>query len=240
MIHNVVAYFRVQKKLYIAAKSGLFASFIFPVMMIFIFGSIMPSDYLNTVIPGLVGFSILTDSLFAITAISSKYRETRIFSQLSLTPLTRSEWLISIFLWHLLIAAASFAIIVGIGYFAYSVSIQLNLIIVPYLILGTFLFVSLGLLIGSITRNTETASLLSNGVGFPMMLLSGTFFPVSMLPWYLQEGVRVLPLYYFVQGLEDAMVTINVNESLIFLGVLLALSVLFFVAGVHFFRWREK
>ncbi len=240
MMDRVFAYLRVQEKSYIAAKSGLFASIIFPLMMVFIFGSIMPSDYLSTILPGLIGFSILTDSLFGVTATASKYREMHIFRQLSLTPLRRSEWLISVFIWHLLIAAFSFTVIVVVGHFAYSVNITYNALILAYVIFGTLLFVSMGLLIGTIAKNVESASLWGNVVGFPMMLLSGTFFPVTMLPWYLQQAIKVLPLYYFVRGLEDAMVTGILEESALYLGILAALSAVFFIAGVYFFKWREK
>ncbi len=239
MTSRTMAYFRIQAKSYIAARSGIFVALIFPVMMTFIFGSIMPRDYLVTIIPGLIGFSILSNSLFAITAVASKYRFMNIFSQLSLTPLRRSEWLISVFLWNLVISVASFLIIVTLGHFLYSVPITLHVLIIPFLAFGTLLFVSMGLLIGTLAKSTESASLLSNAVGFPMMVLTGTFFPISLLPGYLQEAVRVLPLYYFVQGLGDLMVNANIGEAGLYLGILTALCAVFFVAATHFFRWRE-
>lgn len=240
MMRRTMAYFRVQVKTYMAERSAIFVSLIFPVMMVFIFGSIMPSEYLTGVIPGLIGFSILTDSLFAVTAVASKYRLMHIFNQLSLTPLRRSEWLFSVFLWHVIIGAASFAIIVGIGYFAFSANITLHLLIIPFIAFGALLFVSMGLLIGTVAKSSESAGIIGNAVGFPMMVLTGTFFPVSFLPWYLQQAVKVLPLYYFVQGMGDVMVTGDFNEGLLYLGVLIALAAGFFLAGTYLFRWREK
>lgn len=239
MIRRTSAYFRVQVKTYLGNKSAIFVSMIFPIMMIFIFGSIMPPDYLKTIIPGLIGFSILTDSLFSVTAMTAKYRLMNMFSQLSLTPLKRSEFLVSVFLWHLLIAAASFILIVVIGHFAYYAVITLGILIVPFVFFAALLFVSMGLLIGIVAKTNESASVISNAIGFPMMVLTGTFFPVSLLPMYLQEAVKVLPLYYFVQGLGDIMVTGNMAEGLLFLGVLAALSVAFFLAAIYLFKWRE-
>ncbi len=240
MTSRILAYFRIQAKTYIATKSGIFVAIIFPVMMTFIFGSIMPADYLKDVIPGLIGFSIMTDSLFSIAASASKYRFMNIFGQLSLTPLKRSEWLLSVFLWHLMIAGISFAIIVALGHFAYSVPLTLNFLVVPFIVFGTLLFVSMGLLIGVISRSMEGASLVSNIVGFPMMLLSGTFFPISLLPWYLGEVVRVLPLYYFIQGVGDVMVTNHPIGGMLDLAVVIALSILFFFAGTYLFKWRKR
>ncbi len=239
MSNRILAYFRIQAKTYIATRSGIFVALIFPVMMTFIFGSIMPSDYLEEIIPGLIGFSIMTDSLFSIAASSSKYRFMNIFSQLSLTPLKRSEWLLSVYLWHLMIAGASFAIIITLGHFAYSVPLTLNFLIIPFIVFGTLLFVSVGLLIGVVSRSMESASLVSNIVGFPMMLLSGTFFPISLLPWYLGEVVRILPLYYFIDGLGKVMVTNQPGQSILDLLVVVALSIALFFAGTFLFKWRK-
>lgn len=239
MISRIIAYFRVQLTIYIRTKVTLFTSFIFPIMMIFIFGSIQPRDYLETVIPGLVGFSIMTDALFTVTGAVARDRLVGIFGQLSLTPLTKSEWLVSVFLWHLLIGAASFVIVVGVGHYAYAATVRLDALIIAYIFFGVLLFVALGLLLGVVARSVESASLVGNIVGFPMMLLTGAFFPISLLPSYLQIAVRVLPLYYFNQGLKDIMVTPDFGEGLLFLGIMVAMSLAFFLASVRFFNWRE-
>ncbi|HYB63286.1 MAG TPA: ABC transporter permease, partial [Thermoplasmata archaeon] len=49
--------------------------------------------YIDYLIPGLIGFSILTSPMFSLVDVSSSYRKEGIFRELSLTPLTRSEWL---------------------------------------------------------------------------------------------------------------------------------------------------
>lgn len=236
---RVATFFRFQLLIYARSKTPLFLSLIFPIMMTFIFGSIQSKDYLLTIIPGLVGFSILTDSLFTVTSMTSKYRLMNIFSQLSLTPLKKSEWLISVFAWHLIIAFLSLFIIVGIGHFAYGVSLTLNFWVPLFVITGSLLFVSLGLLIGSVAKSVESSGLASNIIGFPMMMLAGTFFPVAFLPWFLQDFVKVLPLFYFVQGLNDVTVTASWSEGILYLGILVVLSVVFFAAATRMFKWRE-
>lgn len=236
---RTAAFFNVQLLIYARTKTPLFISLIFPIMMIFVFGSIQPRDYLSAVIPGLIGFSILTDSLFTVTGMTSKYRFMNIFSQLSLTPLTKSEWLMSVFAWHLIMAVLSFLIIVGIGHFAYSADIVLSVWIPLFIFFGSLLFVSLGLAIGILAKSMESSGLISNVIAFPMMVLTGTFFPVTLLPGFLQVFVKFLPLYYFVQGLNDVAVSFNTNEGLLFLGILAALSLFFFAMATSLFRWRE-
>ena len=47
------------------------------------------------------------------------------------------------------------------------------------MILGPMLFASLGMLVGTVTKSPETAGVIGNAVTFPMMFLSGTFFPIA-------------------------------------------------------------
>jgi len=39
-----------------------------------------------------------------------------------------------------------------------------------------------------------------------MMFLSGVFFPIQQMPWYMQDISRVLPLTYAAQALRKVMV----------------------------------
>jgi ABC-2 type transport system permease protein len=41
---------------------------------------------------------------------------------------------------------------------------------------------------------------------FPMMFLSGSFFPLEMMPDFLQSFAKTLPLYYLNEGLRASMV----------------------------------
>lgn len=238
-LSRVGAFFSLQVTIYSRVRTGIFVSLVFPLMMVFVFGSIQPGEYLQAVVPGLVGFSILTDSLFTVTGMTAKYRFMNIFSQLSLTPLRRSEWLLSVFIWHLLMSGIAFGIIVTIGHFAYSAQVTLTYWIVLYVVAGSLAFVSLGILIGTISKSMESSSLISNAVAFPMMVLAGTFFPISFLPWYLQDFVHVLPLYYFNTGLGDIMTSTNFNQALLYLAILGAVAIAFFALATRLFKWRE-
>jgi ABC-2 type transport system permease protein len=41
---------------------------------------------------------------------------------------------------------------------------------------------------------------------FPMMFLSGVFFPIQQMPWYMQDISRLLPLTYASDALRKVMV----------------------------------
>ncbi|MCW4024280.1 MAG: ABC transporter permease [Candidatus Bathyarchaeota archaeon] len=197
------------------------------------------TKYVDFLIPGLIGFSILVNPMFSLVEISSQYKKNKLFKQLSLTPLTKTEWLISKIMWYIVLSAVSFVLMVTVGVLAFDAHITLTLWLIPFMILGPMMFASLGMLVGTVTKNPETAGVIGNAVTFPMMFLSGTFFPLSMMPDYLQNFAHVLPLYYIVDGLNNVMVYSNIPGALLDIGVTLIIPAVIFAAAIKFFKWRE-
>lgn len=197
------------------------------------------SNYIDFLIPGLIGFSILTSPMFSMVNVSSEYKKSKFFKQLSLTPLTKDEWLISKVLWYVILSLLSFVLMTFAGIYAFGAHVTINAWIIPFLLTGPLFFVSLGMLVGTITKSVESAGVIGNIITFPMMFLSGTFFPISLMPIYLQQFAHVLPLYYLIAGMNDVMLYANYSGALVDIAVLIVLSAVVFTLAVRFFRWRE-
>jgi ABC-2 type transport system permease protein len=197
------------------------------------------TKYIDFLVPGLIGFSILVSPMFSMVNITSEYKKTKLFKQLSLTPLRKMEWLASKVIWYIILSAISFVLLVAVGVLLFDAHMTLTLWLIPFLILGPMLFSSLGMLVGTVTKSVESASVLGNIITFPMMFLSGTFFPISTMPHYLQTFAHVLPLYYIVEGLNNVMVFGNYTGALVDIAVTLVITVIVFVAAAKVFKWRE-
>ena len=196
--------------------------------------------YIDYLIPGLIGFSILTSPMFSMVDITSSYRKEGIFRQLSLTPLTRGEWLTSRILWYVLLTFVTSGIMIGTGALLFHAHVLVTVELIPFLIVGPFLFVSLGMLAGSVARTPESAALIGNLITFPMMFLSGTFFPVANFPTGLQAFAHILPLYYVIDGMNQVMLFSNSARALTDIVVVLAIAVVFFVLAIWLFKWRDE
>jgi ABC-2 type transport system permease protein len=196
--------------------------------------------YIDFLVPGLIGFSILTSPMFAMVEISSTYRKDHLFRQLSLTPLTKGEWLLAKILWYIVLTFISAAIMITVGVLAFGSHVGFSLGLVPYLVLGPFFFVSLGMLAGSVARTPESAAVLGNIITFPMMFLSGTFFPVSSFPGGLQQVAHILPLYYVIDGMNQVMLFHNNSRAIFDAGVILVGGVIIFIAAIIAFKWRDE
>lgn len=195
--------------------------------------------YIDFLIPGMIGFAILVSPMFALVNVSSQYKRDKIFKQLSLTPLTKTDWLLAKIGFYIVMTLVSFVLMTAFGIFAFGAQITFSVWIIPFLLIGPFLFVSLGMLVGTVSTSVESAAVVGNLITFPMMFLSGTFFPVSTMPTYLQNIAHVLPLFYVIDGLNDVMIYGNIGPAITDIAVLLVISVVVFALAVRFFKWRE-
>jgi ABC-2 type transport system permease protein len=195
--------------------------------------------YIDFLIPGLVGFAILTSPMFSMVNISAEYKKTKLFKQLSLTPLTKGEWLLSKVIWYIVLSIISFVLMIVFGVLLFGAQVTISAWIIPFLIVGPLFFVALGMLVGTITKSQESAGVIGNIITFPMMFLAGTFFPVSSMPAYLQAFARVLPLYYLIDGLNNVMIFNNYGQTVIDIVVLCILAAVVFFFAVRVFKWRE-
>ena len=109
--------------------------------------------------------------------------------------------------------------------------------LVPIL-LGVGAFVGIGFLLTSAARTSEAARGLATFVAFPMMFLSGIFFPITSLPDWLQTLVHILPLTWLTDALHRVM---NDGAGLAEVGldclVLAAWAVATFALATWRFRW---
>ncbi len=195
--------------------------------------------YIDYLVPGLIGFSVLVSPMFSMVNIGSTWKRDKLFRQLSLTPLTRGEWLTAALLWYVVLAVISAVLLVVVGTLAFGAHVTLTMLTLPFLVVGPILFVAIGLLAGTVSNTPESAAVIGNIITFPMMFLSGTFFPTSLFPPWLLTVAKALPLYYVVAGLNDAMVFGNDGGAYLNLLLVAALAVGFALAAVRFFSWRE-
>jgi ABC-2 type transport system permease protein len=105
------------------------------------------------------------------------------------------------------------------------------------LIVGIAAFVSMGFLLTSFVSTSDAARGISTLIGFPMLFLSGIFFPVDALPQWIQTIVHVLPVYYVSDALHQIL---NSGTGLPILDVVvpLAWAAGCFALATWRFRWE--
>ena len=195
--------------------------------------------FISYLVPSILGMSLMQLGIFSAIPLVAD-REKHILKRLQATPLRRWQLVGSNVLMRLLISVVQTAIIVGVGAGVFKVQIAGNwLLIGGLVVLGSMTFIALGYVIASFAKTEEAANGMTSVVQFPLMFLSGTFFPIDAMPDALRTVARAMPLTYLGDALRQVMVGGTPFSPLWVCFVVLVgwLAVCFGIAA-RFFRWQ--
>jgi len=169
----------------------------------------LQTNQLNSVsyfVPSILAMALMQLGIFASIPLVQQ-REKLILKRLNATPLPRWVLVGSNVLVRLVIAAVQTVLILGIGIALLHVQILGDpLLIAGFVVLGALTFTSIGYVIASFARTEEAANGLTSVVQFPLMFLSGIFFPLEVLPSWLKSVATFMPLTYLGDALRQTMV----------------------------------
>jgi ABC-2 type transport system permease protein len=204
--------------------------------------SILPTKYrfIEFFVPGIIAMAIMTSSLSNALNMNAELRQKGILRKLATTPITRTDWLLASILYQLILSIISTAAILIVSYAVFSVRLHLGPMLPVILVAEVVAFVGIGMLLTPFAREAESANAVSNAILFPMMFLSGTFFPVEMMPGFLQVFAKALPLYYVNEALRAEMIFRDTHYLLICTGIIAGFALVVFIAGTFTTRWDES
>ncbi len=191
-------------------------------------------------LPGVTSAFIMTNGVIGLTSIASEFKRRGLIKRLSATPLRRIDWIVGNVLSQTILALLLTAFMIVIGRAVFGVTVTLDALSVAIVLAGALMFSGIGMLLAGLVKDPEAANGVGNAIAFPMMFLSGTYFPLDLSPQYIQQISRALPLTYFTNGLRGSMILNDTSTALFDLLVLLVLAALFIAVGSFATRWKEK
>jgi ABC-2 type transport system permease protein len=196
-------------------------------------------SFISYFVPSILGMSIMQLGIFAAVPLVAD-REKGILKRLAVTPLRRSQLVGSNTVMRLLIALVQSVIIVGVGVMVFGVEITGSLVMAAaFVVLGAVAFLALGYVLASFTKTEDAANGVTQVVQFPMMFLSGVFFPIDAMPAFLQSIARLIPLTYLADALRQIMVGgVPFAPLYVDAGVLLVWLGVCFAIASRKFRWQ--
>ncbi len=164
-------------------------------------------DYFDTVLLGLLGLGIMTNSIISIAVRISTYRNQAVLKRLLATPLPVWKFFAGEIIAHLLLAMVQALIILAVGVFVFGGDIHGSLgWVLIIVLLGSVVFLNIGFILSAWARSPAAASGMGNAVALPMMFLAGTFFSTASLPWLLPHAALVLPLTPMLDALREVAI----------------------------------
>jgi ABC-2 type transport system permease protein len=195
--------------------------------------------YIDFFLPGVIALTAMTTSVFTSVSISAQFRQNGVFHKLATTPLKRYEWILSRTVYNVLITYLGMSVMLILGVAVFGMKISVDAISLFLVAMASLMFTGLGMIIARFVKDPDGADAAANAITFPMMFLSGTFFPLSQMPLFLQAIAQVLPLTYVSEGLRASMIFAQSQTAFLNTGIITVLGIACILIGSWITKWEE-
>ncbi len=195
-------------------KMRMVGSITFPLLFLFVFGSGLSTqigflspgvDFTQFMFPGIIGMTVLMNSL--MSGISLVWdREFGFLKEVLVAPISRTSVAVGKTL-----GSATIALLPGIFILllaplvGISLSVGTELALLPLMLLLSVAMGSLGILLATRIKSMQAFPVVMQMLVFPMIFLSGVFFPVEGLPAWMNVLVKINPATYGIAPIRQVM-----------------------------------
>jgi ABC-2 type transport system permease protein len=237
----------VETKIFVREPMGFVGTLVMPLVVFIVlgraFGAGKPVDAREAEIP--FNAAILAAILIAISAVQSLvaiisiYREGGILKRLRATPLSPVTIMGAQVAVKLVFTVISLALLMLAGRRLFPGVMRVNVFsFTAAVLLSTFSILSLGFLIASLVPTARFAQPISAVVIYPMLAVSGLFFPITRLPRALAVIAYLLPTTHAVALLEGVWNGSGWGAHWVNVAALLALFAAYTALSSKVFRWE--
>jgi ABC-2 type transport system permease protein len=189
---------------------------------------------------GLLGFAILALGIFGPVNVFPELKKQGILRRLHTTPLKVWQYFMSNVLTQSIIGLFSISVMFATSVLVFHLKMRGSYIsFAIFTILSIFTIYGIGLAIGGWAKNERQAAPLGNLISFPLMFLSGTFFPRFLMPEWLQGITNYLPLTPVIDGFR---LIVTEGKSLFDvapqIGLMAIWAVVIYFIAFQIFRWE--
>lgn len=238
----------METKLFLREPVGAFFTLVFPLMMLFLFGSIYgntPSEIFNgqgTIdisVPAYTAMIIATTGLMGLTITMAAYRENGVLRRLRTTPISPLIVLLAQVIVLYVMTVLGMVLLIIAGKSVYHLRFEGNAISVfTGFTLSSLSFFAIGFVLAGLMPTARTAQVVGMVILYPMLFLSGAGFPRELLPEAIKKVGTFLPLTHVVTLLRGLWVgdpwSMHTTELLILVGIL----VVGVFISIKTFRWE--
>ena len=237
----------LETKIFTREPMGFVGTLVMPVVLFIVLGRALGANKPVTTAQVDLPFNaaILAAVLIAVSAVQSLvaiisiYREGGILKRLRATPLSPVTILGAHVVVKLIFTVISLSLLLLAGRRLFPGVMQVNVFsFTMAVLLGTLSILSLGFLIASVVPTARFAGLISAAALYPMLALSGLFFPVDRLPRVLQWISYVLPTTHAVALLQGVWAGTGWQAHWVNVAALLVLFAAYTALSSKVFRWE--
>jgi len=238
----------MEVKLFLREPIGAFFTLVFPLMMLFLFGSIYGNTptamfggqgTIDISVPAYTAMIIATSGLLSISITMAAQREQGILRRLRTTPINPFIILAAQVIVVFLMTCLGMLLLIVAGKLVYHLRFNGNaLSVLAGFVLCSLSFFALGFILAGLMPTARTAQVVGMVLLYPMLFLSGAGIPRELLPDAIQKVAKFLPLTYVVNLLRGLWVGEAWSKHLLDVGVLVGMLILGIIISAKTFRWE--
>ena len=249
IVHCMLKMTWMEAKLFLREPVSAFFTLVFPLIMLFIFGSIYSNvppvpgsggqGTIDVLIPALTAMVIGITGLMAITMTMATYRENGILRRLRTTPVSPLIIMVAQVVVVFTMTGLGMLLLVTAGKLVYHVRFEGNAFsLLVGFTLSSLSFFGIGFVLAGTMPTTRTAQIVAMVLLYPMLILSGAAWPRELMPATVQKISAFVPLTYVVNLLRGLWAGELWRDHLLDVGVLVGMLVLGVIVSAKTFRWE--
>ncbi|MGH3035081.1 MAG: ABC transporter permease [Gaiellaceae bacterium] len=239
---------RAQQLLFWRNREAAFFSFLFPIILLVLLGSVYGDEPIEGVdaatylLVGLIGYGVAATAFAGLAITLVVRREAGLLKRVRGTPLAPATYLAAVIASTVIVIALQVVAQLLIGHYLLDAAWpEAPGSFAVTILLGAAAFAALGVAITALVRTAEGSSAVVNAIYLPMAFISGAFFSTAEMPAFLEAISEVLPLTYLLDVIRSTFIA---GEGLSgSLGALTAVAVwgaAGLIAAVRMFRWEPR
>ncbi len=197
-------------------------------------------DYISFLVPGIIGMTMLFNSMFAGISVLWD-REFGFLKEIMVAPVNRMSIVLGRIAGGMTTALFQGIVILFISMiFGFRVeSLGGVLFSIVFMALIAVVFIGLGLIFASKMRDIHGFSTIMNFVIMPLFFLSGALYPLENLPTIIRYISYIDPLTFGVDGLRGVLIGASAFPVAADFFILLGFSLVMIFFGSYLFRKSE-
>lgn len=187
----------------------------------------------------LTTIAVCAGGVMGLPLVVSDYRNRKILKRFKVTPVSPAMILAVQVVIYTIYSVASLILlyIVSVLFFGFQMGGSMIAFFGGYLLVMLSIF-SIGMMVGGISPNSQTASVIASLLYFPMLIFSGATLPYEVMPSALQKVADILPLTHGIKLLKAASLGLPIKNVFVPIIVMALLAVICIGVSLRFFKWE--
>lgn len=240
---------QTESVLFVRGIFGFFFTFIFPLVMLVLFGSIYGNEpsamfggrgAMDVTVPSYLAMVVGVNGLMTLPLTLAEYKQGDVYKRFDATPAGKGVVIAAQVTVFFITTLLGCLLLIGGGIVLYGIQIDGNPIaIAAALLLSIACLFSLGFFITAVSRDTKITNLISYVLYFVMLFASGASFPSELFPETMRTLAKVLPMTHVVDLMKGTFAGMPFSALWVPVLVLSVFTFVFAGAGALLYRGKR-